>query len=42
MLELGWLYSKACVEETPWPAMSSGRNCIINENDMKVILNVIH
>jgi len=27
---------------TPWPAMSRGRNYIINENDMKVILNAIH
>jgi len=42
MLELGWLYSKACVKETPRPVMSLGRNYIINENDMKVSLNVIH
>jgi len=42
MLELWWLYSKACVKKTPWPAMSLGRNYIINENDMKVGLNIIH
>jgi len=41
-LGLGWLHSKAGVEETPWPTMSGGRNYIIDENDMKVILNVIH
>jgi len=42
VLELGWLFSKACVKETPQPAMGLGRNCIINQKDMKVILNVIH
>jgi len=42
MLELGQLYNKASVEETPLPATSFGTKYIINENDMKVILNVIH
>ena len=42
MLELGCLYSKACVEKTPQQTMSCERKYIINENDMKVILNVIH
>jgi len=42
VLELELLYSKVFEEETPWPAMSRGRNYMINENDMKVILNAIH
>jgi len=42
MFELGWLCRKACAKETPRPAMSLGRNYIINQNDMKVSLNVIH
>jgi len=42
MLELGWIYNKACVEETPRPAASHGTKYIINESDMKIILNVIH
>jgi len=42
MLELRWLYRKACVKETPQPAMSLGRIYIINQNDMEVSLNVIH
>jgi len=43
LLELGWLKAcKACGEETPRPAMRHGRKYIINENDMKVNLNVIH
>jgi len=41
MLELGWIYNKACVEETPRPAASHGTKYIINESDMKIILNVI-
>ena len=39
MFELGWLCRKAYAKET---AMSLGRNYIINQNDMKVSLNVIH
>jgi len=42
MLELGWLYSKTCVKETQWPVMGLGKNNIINQNDVKVSLNVIH
>ena len=41
MLELGWIYNKACVEETPRPAASYGTKHIINESDMEMILNVI-
>jgi len=40
MLKLGWLYSKACVEETPRPVMNCGRNYIIYYDDVNVILYV--
>ena len=42
MFKLEWLYSKDCVKNAPRPAMSCGTNYIIDENDMKMILNVIH
>jgi len=28
------LQQSLCVEETPWPAMTSGKNWITNENDV--------